>query len=176
MKKFLLLTLALSMLLMSLVSCDMLGLGAETTEPLTEKTFSVDGRYSITLPLEFNSSSGSYKLNLYSEEHYIRVYNWDFSSITPNEGYSFPTLKQFFGESGVIGTVNIAQMGLQVAELFFCDREAELMLRLCQSKPKPAPGFRAPLGGKELLHADGGIARDQGRLITVIHGLFLVSI
>ena len=82
----------------------------------------------------------------------------------------------FLFPAGDAVKVNIAQMGLQVAELFLRDREAELMLRLCQSKPQPAPGLGTPLRGEELLHADGSIASDQGRLITVIHGLFLVFI
>ena len=102
MKKLLLLTLTLSLLIVSLSGCfitDLLGKEEETTP--TEKTFDYNGGFNITLPPEFEQTSST--MAIQSSDHIVHAVPTAFSTITPKEGYDFPTLEIFYSESGMLG-------------------------------------------------------------------------
>ena len=98
MKKLLLFALTICLMISCLASCVPFGDSEETTEEPTEKTFTY-GSFSITLPKDFSEVSPLSGSSLYltSPDYTVQIYRVSFSSITPNEGYSFPTLEEFFG-------------------------------------------------------------------------------
>ena len=98
MKKFafiLVYTLCTVTILGTLIGCDLLPWksDAETTQSgLTLQELHMD------LPADFersSSESNAYCEVYRSDEYYVLVQRTDLSGITPNEGYSFPTLEEF---------------------------------------------------------------------------------
>lgn len=101
MKRLLLLTLALAVLLASLTGCFALDLIMGVTGS-KEETFTYNG-LNITLPSDFSetSSLGS-TLVLQSRKYRVDALPAFFSSITPQDGNEFPTLEEFFIKSGTL--------------------------------------------------------------------------
>lgn len=113
MKKLLVFALSLTLLLACLTGCFL------TEEEPTEKTFTF-GAISITLPAEFEEISNFDALKVASENYKITIYPTSFSSITPNPGYSFPTLEEFYVLSGMLGDIEASDIkqeeGLKIVE------------------------------------------------------------
>ena len=81
----------------SLISCDSLVPGTETEAPSSGVTVQ---ELSIDLPADFKYSAveSASSSEVYRADGYrVDIERTALSSITPNEGYSFPTLEEFMG-------------------------------------------------------------------------------
>ena len=107
MKRLFALALALILIAMGMVSCNKT---PEETEP-TENTFTL-GELTITLPDGFRTTSPMSNTNqayIISENYSVTIFRVSHSSITPNEGYDFPTLEEFFVNSGMLKGIKSAE-------------------------------------------------------------------
>ena len=105
MKKLLILTLALLLMIPAFVACNNAGTG--TNEEVPENVTFDYLDMSITLPGDFEEGTRK-GIQCYSNEDYaIRSYSVSKSSITPNEGYEFPSLETFVKMSGILKAENI---------------------------------------------------------------------
>ena len=102
MKKLLILTLALLLMITAFVACNS-GSGTddngeETPENITFKYLDM----SITLPGDFEETTRQGIQSYMNENYAVRSYAVAKSSITPNEGYEFPSLATFVTMSGIL--------------------------------------------------------------------------
>ncbi|MBQ9080585.1 MAG: hypothetical protein IJY27_05890 [Clostridia bacterium] len=97
MKKFLVSLLSLSLLLCALAGCKPLDSFIENQLP-AEQVYTCN-EFSITLPREFVSDQqsllGGSSEVFKSSDYTVKVVKYSFSSITPKDGYEFPSLAQF---------------------------------------------------------------------------------
>ena len=118
MKKLLILTLALLLMIPAFVACNS---GAGTDDNGKEIPENITFEYldiSITLPGDFMEGTRQ-GIQCYSNDDYaIRCYAVAKSSITPNEGYEFPSLETFVTMSGI----------LKAEDLSFKDNDGYLSL------------------------------------------------
>ena len=109
MKKLLILTLALVMMISSFAACNKAGKNGENNDEKNDEPTEITFTHydmSITLPSDFEEDlrrDGCYS----NEDYAVRSYAVPKSSITPNEGQEFPSLKTFITMSGIVKAENI---------------------------------------------------------------------
>lgn len=106
MKKLLILTLALLMMIPAFAACNNANGGAGDENEAPESVTFEHYDMSITLPADFEEDlrrDGCYS----NDDYAVRTYAVAKSSITPHEGQEFPSLKTFVTMSGILKADNL---------------------------------------------------------------------
>ncbi len=90
--------------------------GSANNDPNVPETFKCLG-LTITLPGDFKFTD-AYEEKISNDDYLIRVYSLSKSSITPNEGYAYPTLQEVFD---VIGIFSDPVEYKTDGDLLYCD-------------------------------------------------------